>query len=197
MARSVAVEWHGRRVEAARPDRIAGLRPRLSERTVRRTEQAVAAVQRAGDRSQGVFEGAARLLLRAEGLASSAIEGIRAPAGRVAVAQATDPDDDIDVDRTAAWVADNLAVVVGVRVARAWWDLGGFARWAGAPRRAHIGPECGTGVPVKSILRSVLRGKPLKRHSSSSERAHPDRSAPAARPYRSRRGRRRAPRKRV
>jgi Fic family protein len=112
MERSVSVDWHGRSVQAARPDKIADLDPRLSERTVRRTEQAVAAVQRAGDRSAGVFEGVARLLLRAEGLASSAIEGIRAPAGRVAVAQATYPDDDVDVDRTAAWVADNLAVVI-------------------------------------------------------------------------------------
>ena len=129
MARSVTVEWHGRRVEAARPDRIAGLRPRLSERTVRHTEQAVAAVQRAGDRSQGVFEGAARLLLRAEGLASSAIEGIRAPAGRVAVAQATDPDDDIDVDRTAAWVADNLAVVVDALAAPGPLDEGRLFTW--------------------------------------------------------------------
>jgi Fic family protein len=114
---SVTVDWHGRKVEAARPDRIAVLEPELSERSVRRTEQAAAAVQRAGDRSAGVFEGAARLLLRAEGLASSAIEGLRAPAGRVAVAQATDPDDDMEVDRTAAWVADNLAVVSDALVA--------------------------------------------------------------------------------
>jgi Fic family protein len=53
------------------------------------------------------LEVAARLLLRSEGVASSAIEGVRAPVADVAVARA----EPAAVGETAAWVADNLAVV--------------------------------------------------------------------------------------
>ena len=63
--------------------------------------------QRLDDRLSHGFEPLARLLLRAEGVASSYIEGVRAPAELVAVAQL----DDGTVDATSAWVADNLAVV--------------------------------------------------------------------------------------
>jgi Fic family protein len=104
--RSVTVEWHGMNVEAVDPPRIADWSPDLLASTARRTEQAAAAVVRAGDRATGHLEAAARLLLRAEGLASSAIEGLRASAADVAIAEATDTS-----DTTAAWVADNLAVV--------------------------------------------------------------------------------------
>jgi Fic family protein len=61
-----------------------------------------------GDRQTGPLEVAARLLLRREGLASSAIEGLRAGAAEVAIAEAVAPATSTD---TAAWVADNLAVV--------------------------------------------------------------------------------------
>jgi Fic family protein len=105
--RPVTVDWDGRKVQAADPDLIARLAPALSERTARRTEQAAGAVRRAGDRAVLLLEGTARLLLRAEGLASSAIEGIRAPAAQVALAEAGG----VDPDANAAWVADNLAVV--------------------------------------------------------------------------------------
>ncbi|MGH9064832.1 MAG: Fic family protein [Acidimicrobiales bacterium] len=123
MAGFVLVEWQGRQVHAACPDPISRSRLALSEATVRRTERAAAAVQRAGDlAAQGGLEAAARLLLRAEGLASSAIEGIRAPAVDVALAEAghagrpgpagqpgRGPGPGADI--VAAWVADNLAVV--------------------------------------------------------------------------------------
>ena len=52
------------------------------------------------------LEVAARLLLRAEGVASSRIEAINAPADLVAVA-----DVDHSVGGPAAWVADNLRAV--------------------------------------------------------------------------------------
>lgn len=48
-----------------------------------------------------------RLLLRAEGVASSNIEGVRAPIALVAAAEL----DDEAAGTTAAWVADNLAAV--------------------------------------------------------------------------------------
>lgn len=103
---SVSVEWHGIEVDAVVPARLAGWAPDLSVATVRRTEQAAAAVVRSGDRAVGNLEAAARLLLRAEGLASSAIEGLRASAADVAIAEAAGT-----ADTVASWVADNLAVV--------------------------------------------------------------------------------------
>jgi Fic family protein len=107
--RTVTVQWQGMRVEAARPEHITSLVPELSAGAIRRTERAAAAVRRAGDRAVGALEVAARLLLRTEGLASSAIEGLRASAGAVALAEATG--EARGDDHVAAWVADNLAVV--------------------------------------------------------------------------------------
>ena len=101
----VTVEWEGRRVEALVPAPLRELGPVDAE------------AQRDAARAEGVLtagmpqhdprlEVAARLLLRAEGVASSRIEAINAPAELVAVA---------DVDRSmggpAAWVADNLRAV--------------------------------------------------------------------------------------
>lgn len=79
----------------------------LPERVVRATERAAASLQRVDDRLTHRFEPLARLLLRAEGVASSYIEGVRAPTELVAVAEV----DSGAVDATSAWVADNLAVV--------------------------------------------------------------------------------------
>jgi Fic family protein len=81
------------------------LAPELAEVTVRATERAAAAVERSGELAVGL-EAAARLLLRAEGLASSFIEGIEASAEEVAGAE-LDP----QTAGAAAWVADNLAAV--------------------------------------------------------------------------------------
>lgn len=88
MVEPVEVPWQGRRVEATAPARIARLDVRLDEGLIRRTEQASAAAQRAGMLATGPTEVAARLHLRSEGLASSAIEGLRATAASVALAEA-------------------------------------------------------------------------------------------------------------
>ena len=107
--RTVIASWEGTPVEAADPAPITPWDPdALAMSTVRRTERAAAAVRRMGDRETGALEVAARLLLRAEGLASSAIEGLRASAADVALAEAADEEPGAG---TAAWVADNLAVV--------------------------------------------------------------------------------------
>jgi len=98
------VEWQGRNVVATLPASIAELEPDLSPSVIRRTEQAAAAARLA--QATGSAEVAARLLLRSEGLASSAIEGLRASAADVALAASGAGGDDV-----AAWVADNLAVV--------------------------------------------------------------------------------------
>ena len=103
---TVTVIWNGLQVTAVDPPLIADWDIALSAATVRSTERAAGAILRFGDRSAGPAEVIARLLLRAEGLASSAIEGLRATAADVALAEATDKDQSV-----AAWVADNLAVV--------------------------------------------------------------------------------------
>ncbi len=73
----------------------------------RATERAAAAVVRVGDRVPGGWEPLARLLLRAEGIASSNIEGLRAPTAAVAAAEL----DEAGAPRGAVLVAGNLAVV--------------------------------------------------------------------------------------
>ncbi len=105
--KTVTITWQGRRVEAFVPAPLKGVRVGLPERIVRATEQAAASLLRADDRVAHRFEPLARLMLRAEGVASSYIEGVRAPAELVAVAEV----DAGVVDATSAWVADNLAVV--------------------------------------------------------------------------------------
>jgi Fic family protein len=82
---------------------------------VRRTERAATEVRRFGDQMVGAAEVAARLLLRAEGLASSAIEGLRAPAADVALAEV---DQTAGGESVAGWVADNLAVITAALATR-------------------------------------------------------------------------------
>jgi Fic family protein len=106
-ALSRIVEWQGIAVEAAAPRQIAEWDPPVSVRTVRLAEQAVAAVQRFGDLTSGATEVAARLLVRADGIASSAIEGLSAQAADVALAEANEESG----DGVAHSVADNLGVI--------------------------------------------------------------------------------------
>ncbi|MGH9278637.1 MAG: hypothetical protein ACRD12_11115, partial [Acidimicrobiales bacterium] len=107
LGRTVSITWQGRPVDAYVPEPLASLNVELPERVVRATERAVSALRRADDRIAHRFEALARLLLRAEGVASSHIEGVRAPAELVAVAEV----DTGAIDTSSAWVADNLAVV--------------------------------------------------------------------------------------
>lgn len=112
IAPTVTVRWNGRAVEAADPAPIAGGTFDLNTGTVRRTEQAVAAVRAAGERAAGPLEVVARLWLRSEGLASSAIEGLRATAADVALVEAAAAEGLRSAGGdVASWVADNLAVV--------------------------------------------------------------------------------------
>jgi Fic family protein len=104
--REVPVDWNGRRVAAWLPDVLAGRTLTFTESTVRSTERAAAAARRSTDRLPSGWEPLARLLLRAEGVASSAIEGVRAPLPEIAIAE-IDP----TVGEAADWVANNLAVV--------------------------------------------------------------------------------------
>ena len=103
---AASIEWNGRRVPASVPPLLVDLEISLPERTVRSTERAIAAVERASDQLPDSWEPLARLLLRSEGVASSAFEQIRAPLEEVAAAEV-----DTVVTGPSAWVADNLAVV--------------------------------------------------------------------------------------
>ncbi len=105
---TITVDWEGHPVEAADPEPLATWMPELSEATVRRTEQAVAAVERIGAAvSSGPFVLTAQLLQRAEGVASSEVEALEAPGCAVAFAQASG----VDPGGDAGWIADNLTVV--------------------------------------------------------------------------------------
>jgi Fic family protein len=105
--REVGIQWNGRTVAAWVPAPLAERRIDLTEATVRRTEQAAAAARRGSDALPADWSALARLLLRAEGVASSYVEGVRAPAAEVAIAEL-----DHTIGETAAWVADNLAAVL-------------------------------------------------------------------------------------
>lgn len=97
--------WNGAPARAWVPDLLAGQDFEVSIRTARRTEQAIAAVRASGSASAR-FEPLALLLLRAEGVASSYIEGLRTPLADVAAAEVGEIS-----NATAVWVADNLTAV--------------------------------------------------------------------------------------
>jgi hypothetical protein len=104
--REVTITWQGRRARAWVPDGLDGRDLALTEATARRTEQAAASAVRANDALPSEWQPVVRLLLRSEGLASSFIEGVRAPLTDVVVAEL-----DRSVSEPAAWVAGNLAAV--------------------------------------------------------------------------------------
>jgi len=100
-----AIVWNGAPVRAWVPHLLASQDFEVGIRTARHTEQAIAAV-RAGGAASARFEPLALLLLRAEGVASSYIEGLRTPFADVAAAEVGDTS-----NPTAGWVADNLAAL--------------------------------------------------------------------------------------
>lgn len=119
----VRVEWEGRPVDAFVPVTMAEI------------GALDLAAQRAAARAEGVLAGSlvghdprldvvARLLLRAEGVASSRIEAIDAPAELVAIA-----DRDSSVHGPAAAVADNLRAVDAALSHDGDLDVGELWRW--------------------------------------------------------------------
>lgn len=126
--RELAIDWRGHPARAWLPAPLTERDLGLSVATARRTEQAAAAVRRVRDRLPPDWEPLARLLLRSEGVASSYIEGVQAPAELVAAAE-VDP----TVDVTAAAIAANLVVAraaLDAAVARPL-DVGDLHAWHG------------------------------------------------------------------
>jgi Fic family protein len=99
--------WQGRRAVAFVPARLADRDLFLSAETVARAAKAQAAVEHGAESMPEDFAALARLLLRAEGVASSFIEGVTAPVVDIVLAEAA-PDAG---PSAAAWVAANLAAV--------------------------------------------------------------------------------------
>jgi Fic family protein len=106
MFEEIEFNWNGQRAKASIPPSLVDLTWDLPESVVRTTERAAAAIVRSNDRLPPAWEPLARLLLRSEGVASSAVEQIRAPLEEVATAEITEL-----ITGPSAWVADNLAVV--------------------------------------------------------------------------------------
>jgi Fic family protein len=103
----VRIVWRGRRARAFVPTRLADRDLALEARTVADAARAQAAVEHGAESMPEDFAALARLLLRAEGVASSFIEGVTAPVLDVVLAEA----DESGAPSAAAWVAANLAAV--------------------------------------------------------------------------------------
>ena len=101
------IVWRGRRARAFVPTRLADRDLALDARTIADVARAQAAVEHGAETMPGDFAALARLLLRAEGVASSFIEGVTAPVVDIVLAEA----DESGVPSAAAWVAANLAAV--------------------------------------------------------------------------------------
>ena len=99
--------WRGRRARAFVPARLADRSLTLEARTVADAARAQAAVEHGAEAMPEDFAALARLLLRAEGVASSFIEGVTAPVVDIVLAEA----DESGTPSAAAWVAANLAAV--------------------------------------------------------------------------------------
>lgn len=103
----VPIVWRGRRTKAFVPARLAERDLTLEPDTIARAARAQAAVEHGAETIPDDVAALARLLLRAEGVASSFIEGVTAPAVDIVLAE----NDDHAGPSAAAWVAANLAAV--------------------------------------------------------------------------------------
>jgi Fic family protein len=115
----------------------------LTTDTVARTARAQAAVEHGAEAMPAEYAPLARLLLRAEGVASSYIEGVAAPVADIVLAEA----DARGAPSAATWVASNLAAVDAAVAEAHGGDLtvDTLCRWhttlmAGSPTPAeHVG----------------------------------------------------------
>ncbi len=103
----VPIVWRGRRTTAFVPTPLAKRNLALDANTVAAAARAQAAVESGAETLPPDYAALARLLLRAEGIASSFIEGVSAPVVDIVLAEA----DDRAQPSAASWVAANLAAV--------------------------------------------------------------------------------------
>ena len=102
------IVWQGRRVRAFVPAFLTKRELALDAKTAARTAAAASEVAYAAESLDPDYEPLARLLLRSEGVASSYIEGIRAPVVDVVLAEERIGRQELGA---AAWVASNLTAV--------------------------------------------------------------------------------------
>ncbi len=102
----VPILWRGRRARAFVPTVLAERALELGAETVALAARARASVEHGAESMPEDYAALARLLLRAEGVASSFIEGVTAPVVDIVLAEAGDAG-----GPAAAWVAANLAAV--------------------------------------------------------------------------------------
>ncbi len=103
----VPIVWRGRRARAFVPDSLAERDLTLTAEAVARAARAQAAVEHGAETMPEDYAALARLLLRAEGVASSFIEGVTAPVVDIVLAEAGGA----ARSPAAAWVTANLAAV--------------------------------------------------------------------------------------
>ena len=139
----VPIQWRGRRAKAFVPTRLAERDLTLAAEAIARAARAQAAVEHGAETMPENFAALARLLLRAEGVASSFIEGITAPVVDIVLAEADESAD----SSAAAWVAANLAAVTDAidEAHSGPLEVGSLCRWhrtlmTGSPTPAdHVG----------------------------------------------------------
>ena len=146
--REIDIVWRGRRVHAFVPTLLADRDLTLSARTVASTATAAAEVGHAAEALTGDYEALAHLLLRSEGVASSYIEGIKAPVVDIVLAE----EKLAPGGTSAAWVASNLAAVTGAIATAATTSLSveALCEW----HRTLM-----TGSPTPERYVGVIRGE--------------------------------------
>jgi len=133
----VPIIWRGRRATAFVPTLLAHRALELSNAAARKTATAEASLVATAAAMPDDYEPLARMLLRAEVVASSFIEGVAAPIAEVVVAES----DHRRAGTPAGWVASNLAAVTA------------------AVDRAH--DEALTVATLCDWQRAVVAGSPL------------------------------------
>ncbi len=136
----VAIVWRGRRVHAFVPQLLAERDLSLDAKTAARCGAAEVSVSMGSEALGDDDAPLARMLLRAEGIASSFIEGVTAPVADVVLAE-----HDGAAQTPAAWVAANLAAADEAIVhasGTAPLSVAELCRWhaalmAGSPTPAH------------------------------------------------------------
>lgn len=103
----IPIVWRGRRAQAFVPTLLADRDLTLDSDTIALAARAQAAVEHGAETMPDDFAALARLLSRAEGVASSFIEGVTAPVVDIVLAEAGEG----ATPSAAAWVAANLAAV--------------------------------------------------------------------------------------
>jgi Fic family protein len=136
----VPIIWRGRRTHAFVPTLLADRDLELDARTIAVAARAQAAVEHGAETMPQDYAALARLLLRAEGVASSSIEGVTAPVVDIVLAELGDH----GAPSAAAWVAANLAAVTqAIDEAHAGpLSIDSLCRWhrtlmIGSPAPAH------------------------------------------------------------